>query len=63
MRVASEQAKIKVLEGSIVTATIGIGPRSEGVLGITAALDVYLPVKARPTLNARAFVTIQIGGV
>jgi lipoyl-dependent peroxiredoxin len=26
-----------------VTATIGIGPRSEGGFGITADLDVYLP--------------------
>jgi Ohr subfamily peroxiredoxin len=43
MRVASAQAKIKLPEGSTVTATIGIGPRSEGGFGITAALDVYLP--------------------
>jgi organic hydroperoxide reductase OsmC/OhrA len=41
--VASAQTKIKVPEGSTVTATIGIGPRSEGGFGITAALDVYLP--------------------
>jgi len=43
MRVASSQTKIKVPEGSTVTATIGIGPRSEGGFGITAELDVYLP--------------------
>ncbi len=43
MRVASTQTKIKVPEGSTVTATVGIGPRSEGGFGITAALDVYLP--------------------
>ncbi|ACR32159.1 organic hydroperoxide resistance protein [Burkholderia glumae] len=43
MRVASQQTKIKVPEGTTVTATIGIGPRSEGGFGITAALDVYLP--------------------
>lgn len=43
MRVASQQTKIKVPDGSTVTATIGIGPRSEGGFGITAALDVYLP--------------------
>ena len=43
MRVASNQTKIKVPEGSTVTATIGIGPRSEGGFGITAELDVYLP--------------------
>lgn len=43
MRVASQQTKIRVPDGSTVTATIGIGPRSEGGFGITAALDVYLP--------------------
>lgn len=43
MRVASAQTKIKVPDGSTVTATIGIGPRSEGGFGITAALDVTLP--------------------
>ncbi len=43
MRVASSQTKIKVPEGSTVTATVGIGPRSEGGFGITAELDVYLP--------------------
>jgi lipoyl-dependent peroxiredoxin len=43
MRVAANQTKIKVPEGTTVTATIGIGPRSEGGFGITADLDVYLP--------------------
>jgi len=43
MRVASAQTKIGLPEGSTVTATIGIGPRSEGGFGITAELDVYLP--------------------
>ncbi len=43
MRVAAGQLKTKVPEGSTVTATVGIGPRSEGGFGITAALDVYLP--------------------
>ena len=43
MRVGSQQTKIKVPEGSTVTAEIGIGPRSEGGFGITAELDVYLP--------------------
>ena len=41
--VAAAQTKIKLPEGSTVTATIGIGPRSEGGFGITAELDVYLP--------------------
>ena len=43
MRVASSETKIKVPDGSTVTATVGIGPRSEGGFGITADLDVYLP--------------------
>ncbi len=43
LRVAAAQTKIKLPEGSTVTATIGIGPRSEGGFGITAELDVYLP--------------------
>jgi osmotically inducible protein OsmC len=43
MRTASARTKIKRPEGATVTATIGIGPRSEGGFGITAELDVYLP--------------------
>lgn len=43
MRFAGTQGAPKVPDGSTVTATIGIGPRSEGGFGITAALDVYLP--------------------
>src|SRR3954469_20215905 len=33
MRVASQQTKIKVPDGTTVTAQIGIGPRSEGGFG------------------------------
>jgi lipoyl-dependent peroxiredoxin len=43
LRVAARQEKMTVPEGTTVTATIGIGPRSEGGFGITAALDIYLP--------------------
>lgn len=43
LRVGAQQLKTKVPDGSTVGATIGIGPRSEGGFGITAALDVYLP--------------------
>ena len=43
MRVAQQQTKIKVPDGTTVTATVGIGPRSEGGFGITAELDVLLP--------------------
>ena len=43
MRVAQQQTNIKIPDGTTVTATIGIGPRSEGGFGITAELDVLLP--------------------
>ncbi len=43
LRVGAQQLKTKVPEGTTVTAEIGIGPRSEGGFGITAALDVHLP--------------------
>jgi lipoyl-dependent peroxiredoxin len=43
MRVAATQLKSKIPDGTTVSATIGIGPRSEGGFGITAELDVYLP--------------------
>lgn len=43
MRVASKETGIKVPDGTTVTATVGIGPRSEGGFGITAELDVSLP--------------------
>ena len=56
MRVAAGQTKIKVPEGTTVTATIGIGPRSEGGFGITADLDVYLP--GLPEADARKLVEV-----
>ena len=43
MRVASQHGAAKVPNGTTVTATVGIGPRSEGGFGITAELDCYLP--------------------
>lgn len=59
LRVASSQTKIKVPEGSTVTATIGIGPRSEGGFGITAALDVYFP--QLPEADAKTLVETAHG--
>ncbi len=41
--VASQGGTAKVPSDATVTATIGIGPRSEGGFGITAALEVSLP--------------------
>ena len=54
MRTASLKTKIKRPEGSTVTATIGVGPRSEGGFGITAELDVYLP--GLPAADAKTLV-------
>ncbi|HWU96273.1 MAG TPA: organic hydroperoxide resistance protein [Sphingomonas sp.] len=43
LKVAGMQLKIKVPAETTVTATVGIGPRSEGGFGITAELEVDLP--------------------
>ncbi len=43
LKVAGAQAKTKVPADTKVTATVGIGPRSEGGFGITADLVVDLP--------------------
>ncbi|KAF0813679.1 Organic hydroperoxide resistance protein OhrB [Andreprevotia sp. IGB-42] len=54
LRVAAKQTQQNVPDGTTVTATIGIGPRSEGGFGITAALDIYLP--GLPESDAQALV-------
>jgi Ohr subfamily peroxiredoxin len=59
MGVAARQTEIKIPDGTTVTATIGIGPRSEGGFGITAALDVLLPGLAEP--DAQRLVTTAHG--
>jgi osmotically inducible protein OsmC len=59
LRVAAAQTKIKLPEGSTVTATVGIGPRSEGGFGITAALDVLFP--SLPEQDARKLVDTAHG--
>ena len=43
LKVAGQQLKLKVPADTKVTATVGIGPRSEGGFGITADLRVELP--------------------
>ncbi len=43
LKVAGQQLKLKVPAETSVTATVGIGPRSEGGFGITADLVVDLP--------------------
>lgn len=43
LKVAGQQLKLRVPVDTKVTATVGIGPRSEGGFGITADLRVELP--------------------
>jgi osmotically inducible protein OsmC len=43
MKFVASQKKQSVPANTTVTATIGIGPRSEGGFGLTAKLDVSLP--------------------
>ncbi len=43
MKAVSAQGETKVPADATVTATVGIGPRSEGGFGITAALEIHLP--------------------
>ena len=43
MKFVGSQKKQAIPAGTTVTTTIGIGPRSEGGFGLTAALEVSLP--------------------
>lgn len=43
LKAAGQQLKLRVPADTKVTATVGIGPRSEGGFGITADLRVELP--------------------
>jgi Ohr subfamily peroxiredoxin len=43
MKFVANQEKIQVPADTTVTATVGIGPRSEGGFGLDVGLDVSLP--------------------
>lgn len=43
IKVAGQQLKIRIPSDAAVTATVGIGARSEGGFGITAELGIRLP--------------------
>ncbi|MFG1464369.1 organic hydroperoxide resistance protein [Xanthobacter sp. DSM 24535] len=43
LKFVAAQEKVRVPADATVTATVGIGPRSEGGFGITAALKISLP--------------------
>ena len=52
MKFVASQDGQKVPADAKVTATVGIGPRSEGGFGITVALEVALPGMAREEAQA-----------
>ena len=56
LKVAAGQARVKLPDDLKVSATVGIGPRSEGGFGITTDLAVSLPgidpVEARTLVDA-----------
>ena len=54
MKFVAAQDKRKVPDDATVTATVGIGPRSEGGFGLDVALDVSLP--GMPRAEAEALV-------
>jgi len=43
LKVAAQQIRQPIPADASITATVGIGPRSEGGFGITAALEISLP--------------------
>ena len=43
LKVAGQQLKAKIPADTKVTASVGIGPRSEGGFGITVDLEINLP--------------------
>ena len=60
LKVAGQQLKLKVPAETNVTATVGIGPRSEGGYGITASLLVDLPGVDRADAQALVDAAHQI---
>jgi len=60
LKVAGQQAKVKIPADAQVTATIGIGPRAEGGFGITADLAISLPGVDRAQAQALVAAAHQI---
>lgn len=60
LKVAGQQAKVKIPTDAEVTATIGIGPRAEGGFGITADLAINLPGVERAQAEALVAAAHQI---
>ncbi|MFD1910938.1 organic hydroperoxide resistance protein [Halodurantibacterium flavum] len=47
LKAIASQAKVKIPQDASITATVGIGPRSEGGFGITTELEISLPGLSR----------------
>ncbi len=47
LKLVAQQQKVKLPADAAITATVGIGPSSEGGFGITADLEISLPGIAR----------------
>jgi osmotically inducible protein OsmC len=60
LKVAGQQAKVTIPAEAKITATVGIGPRSEGGFGITADLVITLPGIARDQAQALVAAAHQI---
>ena len=52
MKFVASQGGPKVPDDAKVTATVGIGPRSEGGFGIDVQLDISLPGLAKPDADS-----------
>ena len=52
MKFVASQGGPKVPNDATVTATVGIGPRSEGGFGLDIALDISLPGLAKAEAQA-----------
>lgn len=51
-RIATHGANVTIPANAAVSVTIGVGPRSEGGFGITAATTVSLPGMDQPVVQA-----------
>ena len=60
MKFVASQGGSKVPDATTVTATIGIGPRSEGGFGITAELKISLPGFSRDDATKLAEAAHQV---
>lgn len=60
LKVAGQQLKLRIPAETKITATVGIGPRSEGGFGITADLAVAIPGLARADAEKAVALAHQI---